>query len=107
MKEDQFDTQHIYHHEKTVSWNGYTIQTGQIAGDCVDLNTENPIVQNYLIDAYNRYIDMGVDAFRVDTVKHISRLMFNKVYIPAFKARGGEDFFHLWRKCSPILGPLE
>jgi glycosidase len=93
MKEDQFDTQHIYHHEKTVSWNGYTIQTGQIAGDCVDLNTENPIVQDYLIDAYNRYIDMGVDGFRVDTVKHISRLMFNKVYIPAFKDRGGEDFF--------------
>ena len=35
---------------------GYTCQTGQIAGDCVDLNTENPTVSNYLNNAYNKYI---------------------------------------------------
>jgi glycosidase len=57
------------------------------------LNTENPTTYNYLVDAYNHYIDMGVDAFRVDTVKHISRLTFNKVFNPAFKARGGPNFF--------------
>ncbi|WP_197032650.1 alpha-amylase family glycosyl hydrolase [Clostridium sp. KNHs205] len=93
MKEDSLDTENIYHHEKSLSWEGYTVQTGQIAGDCVDLNTENPAVSDYLINAYNRYITMGVDAFRVDTVKHISRLTFNKDFIPAFKAAGGEDFF--------------
>ncbi|OCL26710.1 hypothetical protein U472_12105 [Orenia metallireducens] len=93
MKEDSEDTEHIYHHEKSLQWEGYTVQTGQIAGDCVDLNTENPEVANYLINAYNRYIDMGVDGFRVDTVKHISRLTFNKYFNPAFKARGGDDFF--------------
>jgi len=93
MKEDHTDVRHIYHHEKSLSWEGYTVQTGQIAGDCVDLHTENPYVTNYLIDAYNRYIDMGVDAFRIDTVKHISRLVFNNEFLPAFKARGGEDFF--------------
>ena len=93
MKEDSLDTENIYHHEKSLSWEGYTVQTGQIAGDCVDLNTENPAVSDYLINAYNRYITMGVDAFRVDTVKHISRLTFNKEFIPAFKAAGGEDFF--------------
>ncbi|WP_431088852.1 alpha-amylase family glycosyl hydrolase [Paenibacillus sp. 8b26] len=83
----------IYHTEKSLSWESYTVQTGQIAGDCVDLNTENPAVNKYLIDTYNHYIDMGVDAFRVDTVKHVSRYIFNKYYIPAWKKRGGSDFY--------------
>ncbi|OBA04158.1 alpha-amylase [Paenibacillus polymyxa] len=83
----------IYHTEKSLSWESYTVQTGQIAGDCVDLNTENPVVNKYLIDTYNHYIDMGVDAFRVDTVKHVSRYIFNKYYIPAWKTRGGSDFY--------------
>ncbi len=93
MKEDSKDTTHLYHHEKSLSWESYTVQTGQIAGDCVDLNTENPTTANYLIDAYTHYINMGVDAFRVDTVKHVSRLSFNNYYIPAFKAAGGDKFF--------------
>lgn len=93
MKEDMKDTKYIYHHEKSLSWEGYTVQTGQIAGDCVDLNTENPEVSKYLIDSYDKYIDMGVDAFRIDTVKHISRLTLNKEFVPAFKAKGGSNFF--------------
>ena len=93
MKEGINDTENIYHHEKSLSWEGYTVQTGQIAGDCVDLNTENPKVIDYLVDSYTKYINMGVDAFRLDTVKHISRLTLNNEYIPAFKAAGGEDFY--------------
>ncbi len=93
MKSDSIDTAHIYHHEKSLQWEGYSVQTGQIAGDCVDLNTENPTTITYLKNAYNKYIDMGVDAFRIDTVKHISRLTFNKEFIPAFKARGGNEFY--------------
>ncbi len=83
----------IYHTEKSLSWESYTVQTGQIAGDCVDLNTEEPTVDHYLIDTYNKYIDMGVDAFRVDTVKHVSRYIFNKYFIPAWKERGGSSFY--------------
>ncbi len=93
MKEGINDTEDIYHHEKSLNWEGYTVQTGQIAGDCVDLNTENQKVIDYLVDSYTKYIDMGVDAFRLDTVKHISRLTLNNEYIPAFKAAGGEDFY--------------
>ncbi|WP_450091464.1 alpha-amylase family glycosyl hydrolase [Paenibacillus hexagrammi] len=59
----------------------------------MDLNTENPAVAHYLIDTYNKYIDMGVDAFRVDTVKHVSRYDFNKYFIPAWKNRGGSNFY--------------
>jgi glycosidase len=100
MKEDHTDTAHIYHHEKSMSWEGYTVQTGQIAGDCVDLNTENPTVTDYLVNAYNQFIDMGVDAFRIDTVKHVSRLSFNRELLPGFRQRGGNSFFMFGEVCT-------
>ena len=104
MKEDSNDTDFIYHHCKTIDWNSENVQLGQMAGDCVDLNTENPKVYNYLIDCYNNYIDMGVDGFRIDTVKHISRLTFNNTFIPAFKERGGDDFFIFGETCARYRG---
>ncbi|MCX8131127.1 MAG: alpha-amylase family glycosyl hydrolase [Clostridia bacterium] len=90
----------IYHTEKSLSWESYTVQTGQIAGDCVDLNTEEPNTIQYLIDAYNQYIDMGVDSFRVDTLKHISRYDMNRFFVPAFKQRGGSNFFIFGEVCT-------
>jgi glycosidase len=84
---------HYHNHDFKGGWETYEVQIGSIAGDCQDLNTENPQVSEYIVDSFNRYIDMGVDAFRVDTVKHISRLTFNKEFVPAFKERGGENFF--------------
>ena len=100
MKEDYIDTEKIYHHCKSLSWNGVECQLGQIAGDCVDLNTENQTVYNYLNDCYDNYIKMGVDGFRVDTVKHISRLTFNKTFIPNFKKTGGDDFYIFGECCA-------
>ena len=100
MKEDTADTARVYHHEKSLSWESYTVQTGQIAGDCVDLNTENPTVFNYLTDAAKMYVDMGVDAFRVDTVKHISRLTFNKTIIPSLKSYGSDNLFIFGEVCT-------
>jgi glycosidase len=82
-----------YHDGWLMNWEDYTCQIGTIHGDLPDFNTEDATVQNYLIGAYNRMIDMGVDAFRVDTAKHVSRSMFNKRFIPAWKARGGDKFF--------------
>ena len=71
--------------------------------DCPDLNTESSEVQEYVINAYNRYIDMGVDMFRVDTVMHVDKKTLNDHFWPAFfdeaatekakAARGGGDFF--------------
>ncbi len=75
------DKNNIYHHHGDFNWDDYTCQLAQIAGDCVDLNTENPYVYKYIVDAYGKYIKMGVDAFRVDTVRHMSRLSLNKGYI--------------------------
>ena len=103
MKDEDKDTDNIYHHQKSLNWDDYTCQTAQIAGDCVDLNTENPVVYNYLVDCYTNYINMGVDAFRIDTVKHISRLTFNKVFNDAFIKAGkqnGKDFYMFGEVCT-------
>jgi len=94
------DVRNIYHHYGNFNWDEYDSQLAQIAGDCVDLNTENPIVYNYLVDAYTKYIDMGVDGFRVDTAKHISRLTFNEVFNDAFNEAGGEDFYMFGEVCA-------
>ena len=100
---ENHDVNNIYHHYGNFNWDDYTCQIAQIDGDCVDLNTENPLVYNYLVDAYTQYIDMGVDGFRVDTVRHISRLTFNKVFNDAFKQAGaenGKDFFMFGEVCT-------
>ncbi|MDE7119908.1 MAG: alpha-amylase, partial [Muribaculaceae bacterium] len=46
------DIHNYYHHYAHFNWDNPTRWWGQIAGDCVDLNTENPAVTNYLVDCY-------------------------------------------------------
>lgn len=103
LKDDVVDPQ-LYHHEKQCEYNGITYVMGSMAGDCVDLNTENPTVQDYLIDCYTKYINMGVDGFRIDTVKHITRGVFNKVFNPAFHAaaaaNGNDKFYMTGEVCA-------
>lgn len=98
------DSDNHYHHFGNFNWDDITSQWAQIAGDCVDLNTENPIVYNYIVQAYSRFIEMGVDGFRIDTGRHISRLVFNKVFNPAFKAAaeavGNNNFFMFAEICT-------
>lgn len=108
MKEAATDQYNIYHHEKSMGYEQYIEQTGSLAGDCVDLNTENPTVANYLIDVYGDFIRMGVDGFRVDTVKHISRLTFNKYLNPGLmaiaKKCGNNSFFMFGEVCNRERG---
>ena len=81
---------HNYWHHTANNWNwdNPSRWMGQIAGDCVDLNTENDEVAQYLVDCYGQFIKMGVDGFRIDTSGHISRLTFNKQFIPQFTELG-------------------
>jgi glycosidase len=44
-----------------------------IADDCPDLNTASQAVQDYMYNAYAQYINMGVDALRWDTYKHMDK----------------------------------
>lgn len=100
MYESQFVLQdpEWFHNFWLKNWEDYSCQLGTIHEDCLDLNTESTVVQDYLIDAYSQYIQMGVDAFRIDTVKHISRNTFNRRFNPAFHeaaANAGNDNFYM------------
>ena len=82
------DTRNYWHHFGNFNWDLPNRWWAQIAGDCVDLNTENNTVAEYLINCYGNFIKMGVDGFRIDTSGHISRLTFCKQFIPQFAALG-------------------
>ena len=82
------DIHNYWHHYGQFGWDDPSRWWGQIAGDCVDLNTENDEVAKYLVDCYGQFIKMGVDGFRIDTSGHISRLTFNHQFIPQFIALG-------------------
>ena len=79
-----------YHQEGFImggDWESqHPLQARSIAGDCIDLFTENQTVRDYIIELIGRYLDMGVDALRIDTVKHIERGNLLE-YINAWKAR--------------------
>ena len=77
-----------YHQEGFIAggdWESRGVQTKSIAGDCIDLFTEHQEVKDYIINAVSRYLDMGVDALRIDTVKHVERGNLLE-YINAWKA---------------------
>ena len=86
------------------NYDDWTTKFSQIAGDCVDLNTENPAVAEYTVNAYSRYLNMGVDAFRVDTVRHIPRLTLNMMYNPQIYAAaedaGNPNFYMFGEICT-------
>ena len=120
------DNHNYWHHYGHGNWDNPTRWWMQIAGDCVDLNTEHPYVYNYLIECYSKFIKMGVDGFRIDTGGHIPRLTFNQAFIPAFHAaaesaeaknkRGNMPFYMfaevcarytgIWYREQPNLSPL-
>ena len=109
FKNPQYDNHNYYHHYGTGwNWDLPNRWWGQIAGDCVDLNTENNTVAEHLVKCYGEFIKMGVDGFRIDTTGHIARLTFNTQFIPQFNAlaeqykakRNGGAFFMFGECCA-------
>lgn len=98
------DIHNYYHHFGFGNWDNFSVQFFQMAGDCVDLNTENPKVLEYIGDSYAKYIEMGVDAFRIDTGKHLSRLEFNYYFNDRFnqaaQAAGRDSFYMFTEICA-------
>ena len=99
--------EHNYYHSgywQSPNWDDWTTKFCQIAGDCVDLNTENPAVAEYIVEAYSQYLEMGVDGFRVDTVRHIPRLSLNMMYNTQFhdaaKLAGNNHFMMFGEICT-------
>ncbi|MGN1132553.1 MAG: alpha-amylase family glycosyl hydrolase [Ruminococcus sp.] len=103
---DKYNPNNYYHtgYFQSLNWDDWTCKFCQIAGDCVDLNTENPAVAEYVVDCYSNYIAMGVDGFRVDTVRHIPRLalnlMFNEQLYDNAKAVGKSNFMMFGEICT-------
>ena len=65
--------------------NPWALQNKHIAGDCIDLNSENQVVQDYLNGAIKQYLEWGVDAIRIDTAKHIDRDLLLEKYVNKWK----------------------
>ncbi|WP_199546476.1 carbohydrate binding domain-containing protein [Streptomyces sp. N35] len=82
----------LYHQCWIGNWEGEDSRSCWLHEDLADFNTENTAVQNYLIGAYNKYIDMGVDGFRVDTAVHIPRTTWNRRFLPAINERVTQRF---------------
>ena len=89
-----------YYHRETAGggWGQPLEQYASIEGDCRDLNTENPEVAKFLTDTYLDYVNMGVDAFRLDTEKHINRWTLNSAYFPKFE--GIKNFYIFGEVCA-------
>ncbi|MCD0448697.1 fibronectin type III domain-containing protein [Actinocorallia sp. API 0066] len=77
----------LYHQCWIGNWEGEDARSCWLHEDLADFNTENTEVQDYLIDVYNRYIEMGVDGFRVDTAVHIPRVTWNRRFLPALQEK--------------------
>ncbi|MCQ2514276.1 MAG: alpha-amylase family glycosyl hydrolase [Ruminococcus sp.] len=103
---DTYNSNNYYHsgYFQSLNWDDWTCKFAQIAGDCVDLNTENPAVAEYVVDSYSSYIERGVDGFRVDTVRHIPRvtlnLMYNDQILGAASAFGKSNFLMFGEICT-------
>ena len=103
---DKYNPHNYYHtgYFQSPNYDDWTTKFSQIAGDCVDLNTENPAVAEYVVDCYGNFIEMGVDAFRVDTVRHIPRLslniMFNQQLMDRAADSGNPNFYMFGEICT-------
>lgn len=116
FKNPQYEPNNYYHHYGTGwNWDLPNRWWGQIAGDCVDLNTENNHVAEYVVKCYGEFIKMGVDGFRIDTAGHIAPLTFNKQFIPQFHKIAEENkdkrlnqcgFFMFGEVCQRFQGSV-
>ncbi|MEU5072213.1 carbohydrate binding domain-containing protein [Streptomyces asoensis] len=81
-----------YHRCWIGNWEGEDSRSCWLHEDLADFDTESTPVQNYLIGAYDKYIDMGVDGFRIDTAVHIPRVTWNRRFLPAIHDRVTQRF---------------
>ena len=99
LKHNGHNSKEYYHRETAGGgWGQPLEQYASIEGDCRDLNTENPVVAQKLTEIYMDYVNMGVDAFRLDTEKHINRWTLNSAYFPKFS--GVKDFYIFGEVCA-------
>ncbi len=85
----------LYHNRGDSTFAGESSTYGDFVG-LDDLFTEHPTVQQGMQEIYKTWVDLGIDGFRIDTVKHVN-LGFWQEFSPALmnhaSSIGNEDFF--------------
>ena len=85
----------LYHNRGDSTFSGESSTYGDFVG-LDDLFTEHPRVQEGMQEIYEAWVDLGIDGFRIDTVKHVN-LGFWQEFSPALlelaAAAGNDDFF--------------
>ncbi|MCE1175495.1 MAG: alpha-amylase, partial [Propionibacteriales bacterium] len=86
----------LYHNRGNTTFTGEDSAYGDFFG-LDDLFTENPKVVNGMIDIYQTWISqMGIDGFRIDTMKHVDDAFWQKFgpkVLAYAKAHGKSEFF--------------
>lgn len=65
------DNRNVFNHENWTDYSTYENGIYHSLYGLADLNQLNPEVDQYLKDAIDTWIDMGIDGIRVDAVKHM------------------------------------
>ncbi|MGN7979280.1 pullulanase-type alpha-1,6-glucosidase [Microbacterium sp. 22195] len=85
----------LYHNRGNSTWSGESVTYGDFDG-LDDLMTENPRVVDGFVKVYQDWVDLGIDGFRIDTVKHVN-FEFWKTWstrvLDHAHAAGKKDFF--------------
>ncbi len=85
----------MYHNRGDSTWAGESTTYGDFVG-LDDLFTERPEVVDGMGDVYAAWVDLGIDGFRIDTVKHVN-LEFWQRFSPRVldhaRSIGRKDFF--------------
>ncbi|WP_307793660.1 pullulanase-type alpha-1,6-glucosidase [Microbacterium stercoris] len=85
----------LYHNRGDSTWSGESVTYGDFSG-LDDLMTEHPTVVNGLVDVYDQWIDLGIDGFRIDTMKHVNFEFWQQwstQVLDYAHAHGKPDFF--------------
>ncbi|MFI2362345.1 pullulanase-type alpha-1,6-glucosidase [Promicromonospora sp. NPDC019610] len=85
----------LYHNRGNSTWEGESVTYGDFSG-LDDLMTEHPRVVDGFEEIYQAWIDLGIDGFRIDTVKHVNFEFWEEwsTEIQDYaRAQGKDEFF--------------
>ena len=85
----------LYHNRGNSTYTGENSTYGDFSG-LDDLFTENQQVVTGMEDIYKAWVDLGIDGFRIDTVKHVNTefwQQFSPAILDHAKEEGNDDFF--------------
>lgn len=95
------DTNWYHHNGGVTNWNNWNQVRNYNLFNLSDFNQSNQTVYNYLLDGSKFWIDAGVDAIRIDAIKHMDKSFIQSwttdVYNYSKKiGRNGFYFFGEW-----------